>query len=108
MKQFKKTSLLFIGLSISVCILACNGSTQKITDKDDKKVPDSLLDYVDQRLAIYEKVQLTTNLNVLSASERKVLPLLIEAAKIMDDLFWKQAYPQRDSLLATIKDLGID
>ena len=104
MKQFKKTSLLFIGLSISACILACNGSTQKITDKDDKKVPDSLLDYVDQRLAIYEKVQLTTNLNVLSASERKVLPLLIEAAKIMDDLFWKQAYPQRDSLLATIND----
>lgn len=104
MKQFKKTSLLFIGLSISACILACNGSTQKITYKDDKKVPDSLLDYVDQRLAIYEKVQLTTNLNVLSTSERKVLPLLIEAAKIMDDLFWKQAYPQRDSLLATIND----
>ncbi|WP_379086427.1 Zn-dependent hydrolase [Pedobacter sp. UC225_65] len=57
-----------------------------------------------ERLAIYEKVKLTTNLNQLSASERKVLPLLIQAAAIMDDLFWKQAYPQRDSLKNTLKD----
>jgi len=104
MKKFKNTSLLFVGLSISACLFACNSSDQKTADKTDKKAPDSLLDYVDQRLAIYEKVKLTTNLNALTVSERKVLPLLIEAAKIMDELFWKQAYPQRDSLLNTIKD----
>lgn len=104
MKKFKNTSLLFLGLSISACLFACSSSDQKTADKTDKKAPDSLLDYVDQRLAIYEKVKLTTNLNALTVSERKVLPLLIEAAKIMDELFWKQAYPQRDSLLNTIKD----
>ena len=43
-------------------------------------------------------------MNELSISERKVLPLLIQAAKIMDDLYWKQVYPQRDSLLNTVKD----
>ena len=104
MKKFKNTSLLFLGLSISACVFACSSSDQKTADKTDKKAPDSLIDYVDQRLAIYEKVKLTTNLNALTVSERKVLPLLIEAAKIMDELFWKQAYPQRDSLLNTIKD----
>jgi hypothetical protein len=37
-------------------------------------------------------------------SDRKILPLLIQAASIMDDLFWKQTYPQRDSLRNIIKD----
>jgi len=63
-----------------------------------------LINYVAQRLPIYERVKLTTNLNQLSINDRKVLPLLIQAAEIMDDLYWKQAYPQRDSLLAAIKD----
>ncbi|HEX8607164.1 MAG TPA: Zn-dependent hydrolase, partial [Pedobacter sp.] len=65
---------------------------------------DSLQTYVDERLAIYEKVKLTTNINDLSVSERQILPLLIQAAKVMDDLYWKQVYPQRDSLLNTIRD----
>lgn len=103
MKKLNKTFVLFLGLSITACLFSCN-NPEKTTINKEKKAGDSLQNYVDDRLAIYEKVKLTTNLNVLTPSERKVLPLLIEAAKIMDDLFWKQAYPQRDSLLSTIKD----
>ncbi len=104
MKKLNLTRVLFLGVSIVACLLACN-NTENTTAKNSEKIAtDSLQDYVDQRLGIYEKVKLTTNLNVLTVSERKVLPLLIEAAKIMDELFWKQAYPQRDSLLNTIKD----
>jgi hypothetical protein len=103
MKKLNKTFVLFLGLSITACLFSCN-NPEKTTINKEKKADDSLQNYVDDRLAIYEKVKLTTNLNVLTPSERKVLPLLIEAAKIMDDLFWKQAYPQRDSLLSTIKD----
>lgn len=104
MKKINKTGALLLGISIAACLISCNNTENKTVNKDEKNTSDSLQDYVNDRLAIYEKVKLTTNLNVLSASERKVLPLLIEAAKIMDDLFWKQAYPQRDSLLSTIKD----
>ncbi len=88
---------------VAGCLGACTqpSSTEPTTAKEGK---DSLEQYVDQRISIYEKVKLTTNLNELSASERKVLPLLIQAAEIMDQLFWKQAYPERDSLLNTIKD----
>ena len=103
MKKLNKTSVLFLGLSIAACLFSCN-NPENTTANNEKPANDSLQDYVDDRLAIYEKVKLTTNLNVLTASERKVLPLLIEAAKIMDELFWKQVYPQRDSLLSTIKD----
>jgi hypothetical protein len=65
---------------------------------------DSLETYVAERLPIYAKVRLTTDIQKLTENERKVLPLLIKAAEIMDELFWKQSYPQRDSLLATVQD----
>lgn len=103
MRNLNKASVLFLGFAIITSLFACN-NPEKTTKSEEKNDKDSLQAYVDQRLAIYEKVKLTTNLNQLTASERKVLPLLIQAAQIMDDLFWKQVYPQRDSLLNTVKD----
>ncbi|KQB98804.1 Zn-dependent hydrolase [Pedobacter sp. Hv1] len=104
MRNLSRTGVLFLGFSITACLFACNNPQQSNDKKENTKAKDTLQEYVDQRLAIYEKVKLTTNLNQLTPSERKVLPLLIQAAAIMDELFWKQAYPQRDSLKNTIKD----
>ena len=56
------------------------------------------------RLNKYEEVSLTADLNKLSAKEKQMIPLLIEVAEIMDDIFWYEAYGQRDSLLSTIND----
>jgi Peptidase family M49 len=94
---------LFAASALVTSITACTSNSNN-QENSEKKDLDSLQEYVAQRLPIYEKVRLSTNLNLLTISERKVLPLLIEAAQIMDELFWKQAYPQRDSLLASIKD----
>ncbi len=94
---------LILGTALVTSITACTSKNQS-QENTGKNELDSLQEYVAQRLPIYEKVRLSTDLNLLTANERQVLPLLIEAAQIMDELFWKQAYPQRDSLLATIKD----
>lgn len=83
---------------------ACSNSDKSAEDNGTVVQKDSLTDYVAGRLPIYERVKLTTNINELSVNDRKILPLLIQAAEIMDDLYWKQTYPQRDSVLATIKD----
>jgi hypothetical protein len=57
------------------------------------------------RPEIYAPVTLTADLAPLSAKERTMVSLFIEAAAIMDDLFWQQAYPgDRAALLAGIKD----
>lgn len=106
MKNLSKLTLIIAGCALITGISSCsnpNGNTNT-TVKDTSSAEDSLQRYVNDRIAIYEKVKLSTNLNELSANERKILPLLIQAAQIMDELFWKQAYPQRDSLLSTIKD----
>jgi hypothetical protein len=47
---------------------------------------------ISQRLMQYAPVRLTADLSALSAGERRMIPLLVEAADEMDALFWKQAY----------------
>jgi hypothetical protein len=57
------------------------------------------------RPEIYAPVTLTTDLSMLSDRQRSMVSLFINAARIMDDLFWEQAYPgDRASLLAGLKD----
>jgi Peptidase family M49 len=53
---------------------------------------------------IYATVQLTADLSGLSADQRRMIGILIEASTIMDGLFWQQAYGDRDALLASIDD----
>jgi hypothetical protein len=52
----------------------------------------------------YATVPLTADLSVLSDNERQMIPLLVEVGQIMDDLFWHQAYGNRDSLLEALTD----
>jgi Peptidase family M49 len=59
---------------------------------------------IERRLAKYTTVRLTADLSGLSDNERRMIPLLIEAAREMDAVFWMQAYGNRDSLLASIAD----
>ena len=48
---------------------------------------------------MYVPFKLTSDLTHLSDKEKKMIPLLIEAADLMDDLFWQEAYGKKDSLL---------
>ncbi|MDW3647248.1 MAG: Zn-dependent hydrolase [Bacteroidia bacterium] len=55
---------------------------------------ESTTSIAEERLKIYAPVKLTTDMDQLSESDKKVIPILIEVAKIMDDLFYQEAYPQ--------------
>lgn len=57
------------------------------------------------RAGIYTKVSLSTDLTLLSDEEKQVIGLFIEAAQIMDQIFWQEAFPgSRDSLINGITD----
>ncbi len=63
---------------------------------------------VPARPQIYAPVTLTSDLSGLSAKERTMLSLFIDAAAVMDDLFWQQAYPgDRKALLEGLKDPSV-
>lgn len=105
MKLINKTTLFLTGCALAASLQACTNTASNTEKKTNTVVlPDSLQEYVNARIKTYETVKLTTNLNQLSTAERKMLPLLIQAAQIMDELFWLQTYPQRDSLLNAVKD----
>jgi len=61
-------------------------------------------DYIgdSSRLEIYAPFKLTADMSVLTESQKQMLPLLIEAAKVMDTLFWYQAFGQPDPFLNAI------
>ena len=61
-------------------------------------------DPIAARLDDYARVELTADLSMLSDSERQLLVRLIDAAKIMDRLFWYQAYgPDYEEWLRTLE-----
>lgn len=47
---------------------------------------------------IYVPVQLTADLGPLNEDQRRMVPLLIEVAQIMDQIFWQEAWGRADSL----------
>ncbi len=55
------------------------------------------------RVGIYAPVTLAADLSHLSDAQRNMIGILIEAAKIMDGLFWRQAYGDPDALLAELE-----
>ena len=62
---------------------------------------------IEERLRQYARVRLTMDLDLLSDSERAIIPLLIEAARVMDDAFWIQNYGDPAPLLASTRDPNV-
>jgi hypothetical protein len=91
--------------SIAVLVLvSCGSKSKKATDNNAK---DSIqqMSPEDALLAKYTTVRLEADLSPLTENEKKMLPLLIDAAKIMDDLFWEQALGEpKDEFLGKIKN----
>jgi hypothetical protein len=107
MKHKHTAAGIFLGCALLAGLSSCsnnNGGKENVATEKISSTKDSLQDYINDRINSYETVKLTTNLNGLTVKERKILPLLIQAAQIMDELFWKQTFPQRDSLYNAVKD----
>jgi len=56
------------------------------------------------RPEIYAPVTLSADLSSLGEKDRRMLGLFIEAAEIMDGLFWQQSYGEPAPLLAGLRD----
>lgn len=99
-----KKSAFFIA-PLALAITACGQQTT--TESTETAAPKSyqLVEGKEQRLDIYTPYELTSDLSHLSSDQKKMISLLIDASKIMDDLFWQQAFPgNKDELLAQVEE----
>ena len=92
--KFKYLALVAV---VTVAVAACGNKKVEQTQEPVQEPTTNLSDK-------YAEYTLTTDISHLSENEREMLPLLFEAADIMDDLFWMENYGDKDELMAKIGD----
>lgn len=80
-------------LATGLLFCACKDVKQKTASSPYQKLADQ-----------YAEFTLTTDLSKLTANEKKMLPLLIQAADIMENIFWQEAYGDKNKLFEGITD----
>lgn len=94
----------------SICIFAIAGMLAFQSCKDTKTKKEdtattadtTAVSGIEAKLDQYATVQLTTDMSKLAASQKQVLSLLIDAARSMDTIFWKETYGDKANLMAKI------
>ncbi len=95
-----KKTLIFSALFALFAFAACNNHPKE--QKEEAK--QETLSEMQKKVNEFAHFTLTADVSGLTEKEKQMLPLLFEAAKIMDDIFWVEAFGNKDSLLASISD----
>ncbi|EJF08805.1 hypothetical protein [Pontibacter sp. BAB1700] len=99
-----KSRHLILASAVAAMTAACTSSTTNEAQTTETVQTDATATDLQQKLGMYTNVRLTADLSGLSEKERQMIPLLIEAGNIMDELFWYEAYGKKDSLLNALTD----
>ena len=91
-----KIKHLTIAVAVVLVAAACN-NTKPEPEQEPVQEQTNLSDK-------YAEYTLTSDISHLSENEREMLPLLFEAADIMDQLFWLENYGDKEALMAQIGD----
>ncbi|MBF9253974.1 Zn-dependent hydrolase [Pontibacter sp. 172403-2] len=96
-----KSRHLFFASVLAAATFSCNSKT---TGEAGAGNPTAVQadDSIQQKLDMYATVRLTTDLSKLSEKEKQMLPLLMQASDIMNELYWYETYGKGDSLLAAL------
>ncbi|MCK5168716.1 MAG: Zn-dependent hydrolase [Bacteroidales bacterium] len=94
-KKFIIISLILISFLLS----QCTSTDKKEQTQTQSKIERLLMNYAD--------VKLETDLSVLNENQKKMLPLLFEAAKLIDELYWIQTCGKKDELIKSITDENV-
>ncbi|MDX1443879.1 MAG: Zn-dependent hydrolase [Gammaproteobacteria bacterium] len=107
----KRISFLLAAGTLGLLLSACDNSphpnaTQAKDSSNETRVDQYSVkeDYLEKRKDIYAPFTLDVDLSHLSDSQRQMIGKLIEASYIMDDLFWRQAWGDKEALLGVIDD----
>jgi hypothetical protein len=86
-------------LSVFMIVTSC-----KEEKKEEVVTEEQEMTAMEKNLSKYVSFELTADVSKLTGKERQMLPLLIQAADKMNDLFWYESYGDKDALLSSISD----
>ncbi len=94
---------------LALMLFSCGGGqssdANKTKDTTAIKSETEIKSELQKKVDEFVLVQLKTDLSVLTEKEKQMLPILFEAAKLMEDIYWTQAYTgKKDELLASLTD----
>ncbi len=95
----KKMIMLMAGVVSLTMMISCKnpaGKTAAVLSTEDSLMKVKINEYV--------TVKLTTDLTKLSAKEKQMIPILIEVAGIIDELYWQQVIGDKKTFIAAIQD----
>ncbi len=97
----KKISIIILAVLIGgLLTISCNsGKKEKKTETDTTQMSE-----IEKKAAQFVPVKLTYDVSSFSENEKEMLRLFIEAAKIMDEIFWVQNFGDKEKLLSGIED----
>ncbi|MCF8236086.1 MAG: Zn-dependent hydrolase [Bacteroidales bacterium] len=90
--MIRRISFMAITAAIVFTLAACKGGKKE--NKETKKLSE-----MEQLVNKYATFELTSDLSYLSENQKQMLVHLFEASKIMNKVFWKQAYGDKEELL---------
>lgn len=90
----EKLAKVFVLLVIAGLFAACQPAAKTVETNP----------IIQEKVDAFAQFTLTTDLNSLTAQEKEMIPLLIEVAQIMDNIFWKEAYGDKEALFSGIED----
>ncbi len=102
-----KIRLLALSTLVALSLWGCQQESKEVVSEQKTSTASEVTEIVasdTSRFDIYAEFELSADLSHLSTNQIKMLELLIDASVIMDDLFWLQAYGEKNSLLNSIKD----
>ncbi len=97
---------LFITIfSFAFIFFSCKEEKKEVK-KEELKISVSASQMKENKVKVnnYVHFDLKTDLSILTEKEKKMLPILFEIAEIMDDIFWKESFGNKEELLSKIKD----
>lgn len=75
---------------------------------DKPKQEDTVKSEIASKADTFVSFQLTTDLSVLTEKEKQMLPHLFKAAEIMDDIFWIEAFGDKESVLSQASEAAME
>ena len=101
MKTLSSTLLLVLIAAITL-FSSCSKKEKPTTEVKDE------FPSISERLSMYTRTEIKTDLSFLTERERLLVLKLIEAGKIADEIFWKQSSPEAIAVRDSLKSLKTD